>query len=64
MLTLNRKKLERIIITVPPCKEPQTIEVCVAKIRGSQVALGFEADDEIIVDRGEVFERKQLEKSA
>lgn len=54
MLVLSRKKNETIVITVPPCSEPQKIFVTLVKIRGDKSRIGILAPREFPVNRGEV----------
>lgn len=61
MIVFNRKKLERIILTVPPSAHAQTIAVQVCRVLGGAAVIGVEAAREIQVDRQEVHERKARE---
>jgi carbon storage regulator CsrA len=55
MLVLKRSVNEEIIITV----NGHTVTVVVAEARNGVVKLGFVAPPAVIVDRREVWERKQ-----
>jgi sRNA-binding carbon storage regulator CsrA len=60
MLVLAREaeKNEDVIIDLRPWGLG-TVRVVVTKIRGDRVWLGFDADERIVVDRLEVFEKKE-----
>lgn len=55
MLILSRQREEKTFIVVPPSTVQRIVEVCVSDIRGDKVRLGFKADKDIAVHRGEVF---------
>ena len=59
MLILTRRVNESICIG--PNKE---IVVAILGVKGGQVRVGIDAPPSIVVDRQEIFERKQKEKSA
>lgn len=54
MLVLSRKIQETIVIG-------ENITVTLVDVRGDRVRIGVEAPREVIVDRGEVHDRKQNE---
>lgn len=54
MLVLSRKIQETIVIG-------ENITVTIVDVRGDRVRIGVEAPREVIVDRGEVHDRKQNE---
>lgn len=58
MLILNRKPDESIIITIPERSEKREIRVTIVDCIG-RVALGIEADKDIVVDRLEIHNRKK-----
>ena len=55
MLTLSRKKHERIIVN-------GNIVITVVEILGDKVKIGFDAPDEVPIDREEVWISKQAER--
>ena len=57
MLVLTRGKFETIRIG-----NAGEIKVTVVEIRGDKVRLGIEAAKDVVVDREEVFQSKQIEK--
>ena len=57
MLVLNRKNQETIVIT-PPGMEPIIIQII--DIRGDKVRMGFEAEIEIEILRGELVKHEPL----
>ena len=57
MLVLKRSVNEEIIITV----NGHMVTVVVAEARNGAVKLGFTAPPSVIVDRREVWERKQMQ---
>lgn len=59
MLVLSRRKNQKIIIHDD---KGLHITVTVADIRGKKAVLGFDAPEEINIDREEVFESKQKGK--
>jgi len=59
MLKLQRKYQQQIIITLP---NNELITITVAKIRPGIVNLGFEAPDNVHIDRSEVFIKHTLER--
>lgn len=52
MLVLSRRVDQKIMIT-------GNIVITIIEIRGDKVRLGFEAPKEIIIDRHEIYLRKQ-----
>ena len=56
MLVLVRKLMERIIITTP---SGERIAVTPVAIDGKRVRLGFEAAEDVVIDREEIDARKQ-----
>lgn len=62
MLVLSRKKSERIMVSVPPSTEPQTIEVVVTDIRGDKAKIGLKANADVVIHRQEVYDEIQKEK--
>lgn len=54
MLVLSRKPGEQIVID-------KNIIVTVTDVQGDKVKLGFEAPDEVIIDRMEIHEIKKKE---
>lgn len=61
MLTLNRRKGERLIIEYP---NGGKVIIEAAKVKTSSVNLGIVASKEVAILRGEVLERKDDEKHA
>ncbi len=57
MLVLAREIRERVMLTVPPSDNPQTIEVEVVQICLSQVRLGFTADKRVAIVREDAIVR-------
>ena len=55
MLVLSRKEGQRLIITAGGEK----IEIMVCEIRGDKVRIGVQAADHVIIDREEIYQRKQ-----
>ena len=57
MLVLSRKLGEKLVITVPGCPKPIVV-VCGGwdKVK---VRIGVDAPPDVIIDREEVWERKQ-----
>lgn len=51
MLMLGRRETEVVFIRVPPSDKERVIGVCVGKIKGSSVRLGFTCDRDINVAR-------------
>ena len=64
MLVLSRKKSEQVIITVPPSAETRTVSMMVVEIRGDKVRVGFDADRDITINRKEVADAIERERSA
>lgn len=58
MLVLSRKKSEAIKLTIPVGFSGD-LWVKLLEIRGDTVRLGFEAPEEIVIDREEVAIRKE-----
>jgi len=58
MLILSRKTGEAIVVTGLPGRVRE-LKVSVIDIQGGRVRLGFEADADVVIDRSEVWERKQ-----
>lgn len=56
MLVLSRKKNEAMVIYLP---DGRIIQIWVVEIRGDKVRLGTDAPKDIIVDRKEVYEKKE-----
>lgn len=56
MLVLSRKSEESVVVGGYNGIKP-IVKVTVLEIRGSQVRLGFEADENVAVHRWEVWER-------
>ncbi len=54
MLTLGRKTGESVVITVPPSTTPTRVWVTLKEVDRAHVRLGFQAPDEVIVNRQEV----------
>lgn len=52
MLLLGRKRLETVVIEIPPSTEPRRVAVTV--LRGGPVCLGFEAERDISIWRAEL----------
>jgi sRNA-binding carbon storage regulator CsrA len=61
MLVLSRLCGERIVVTVPPSPQPQTVIVCVVDTNRGKARIGFEASRDVCVDREEVHTRKLTE---
>jgi carbon storage regulator CsrA len=62
MLVFGREIEEEVIITVPPAKGQRRIRVKLVDIFGSKVRLGFDAGDDVEINRGEV--QKLIDKEA
>lgn len=60
-LTLKRKALESIEITVPPSTEPTKIFITVTRISGFTASLGFDAPRKVEVLRSEAIRRHPRE---
>jgi carbon storage regulator len=60
MLVLARKSRQAVVVSDGSGREPM-LTVTVLEVRGGQVKLGFEADDEIPIHRAEVWERIRSE---
>lgn len=56
MLVLGRQVDQRVVISVPG-REP--IRVMIVDVRHRQARLGFEADDDIVIDREEIYLAKK-----
>ncbi len=54
MLVLSRKINEKVIISVPPAASVTTVTIAVVEITGGKIRLGFEAPQEVRIDREEV----------
>ena len=54
MLVLTRKRLESVVVTVPPSTEPQTIVMHVVDIKGDAVRTGWNAHHSVSVHRAEI----------
>lgn len=61
MLTLTRRTLDRIVITMPDGTEGY---VEVVKIKGDRVLLGFGFPAEVRIDRKEVHEQRKERAAA
>lgn len=57
MLVLSRKLGERIVIG-------EDISVVVTEIRGDKVRLGFDAPDDVLIDRLEVSEARKRDATS
>lgn len=55
MLVLSRKPSEKVMIG-------KDITVTILSIQGRNVRIGFDAPDEVEVDREEIFNRKENDK--
>lgn len=68
-LVLTRKEGGKVMILVPPSSEPTVIELQVSRLAIDPMAgtktcrLAFEAPQEVEIDRLEVWNKKQEEKS-
>ena len=60
MLVLARKSRQAVVVSGGSGLEPM-LTVTVLEVRGGQVKLGFEANDEIPIHRAEVWERIRAE---
>jgi carbon storage regulator len=60
MLVLARKSQEAVVVSGVSGCEPLVV-VTVLEVRGGQVKLGFEANNEIPIHRAEVWERIRAE---
>lgn len=56
MLSLSRKKGERVKVFLPGQTEP-VLTIVVDSIRGNRVTLGFAADKSVVILRGEVVDQ-------
>lgn len=59
MLVLGRHENERICLSYPGGE----IRLTVVQIRGDKVRLGFDAPDEVVVDREEIFRLKLAQRA-
>lgn len=57
MLSLNRRKGERIVIEYP---DGEQIIIELVKVKTSSVLIGAEASEKIIISRGELVERNKI----
>jgi carbon storage regulator len=57
MLVLSRKASENVIISTAG-----GIKVSILSVNGNNVKLGFEAPENIAIDREEIFERKRKDR--
>jgi len=64
MLVLSRKPDEKIVITVPPSEQPQTIEMRICSVRNDKVRIGFDADRDVTIHRQEVADAIARETAA
>lgn len=62
MLVLSRKRDEKILFQVPGAK--RDIEITIIEIEGSRVRLGISADQEVVILRSELANKKIPEKIA
>lgn len=60
MLILTRRVGETLMID----DGEKVITATVMGVKGNQVRIGIEAPRDVIIDREEIFDRKQLEKKA
>ena len=62
MLILTRRVGETTMITVPPSDKEQVITITVLGVKGNQVRTGTVANDDVGIDREEIYNRKQQER--
>lgn len=59
MMILARKLSERIVLTIPPSDQPQTVTIMPTEIKSELVRVGIVAHKEIRIDRGEVHDLRK-----
>lgn len=65
ILVLSRTFGEQVVLTVPPSDQPTRIIVMLTDIRsGNKARIGFEAPDNVSINRAEIQERVDLETVA
>lgn len=63
MLILTRRVGETTMMTVPPSDKEQVITITMLSVKGNQVRYGTDAPAEVVVDREEIYKRKQRERA-
>lgn len=61
MLVLKRKTNEKVIVTIPPSTQPQTISIMVVECRPVSTRLGIDGPRDITIHREEVQRRVEQE---
>lgn len=56
MLTLSRKRGERITLVIPPSDKPQIVELCASYIRGDRAGFGIQAEKTVRIVRNEILD--------
>jgi sRNA-binding carbon storage regulator CsrA len=54
VLVLGRYRGEQVVIEVPPSDRPRRVVVTTCEVRGDHARIGFDADRDITIHRGEV----------